>query len=84
MIKPKDDVNHESFEGFDPNLQSDLYDVVDSHHEMFKEPTGLPPKRQIQHEIKMQQDCPLPNIDMYRMSITENAEIKRKIKDLLD
>ena len=51
---------------------------------MFQEPTSLPPKREIQHEIQLHQDCPLPNIGMYHMSIMENAEIKRKIKDLLD
>ena len=36
MIKPKDDVNYESFEDCDPKLKSDLYDVVDAHHEMFQ------------------------------------------------
>ena len=28
MIKPKDDINHESFEGCDPKLKSNLYGVV--------------------------------------------------------
>ena len=56
MIKAKVDVNHESFEGCDPQLKSDLYDVVDAHHEMFQEPTRLPPKREIQHEIQLRQD----------------------------
>ena len=65
IIKPKIDVNHESFEGCDPKLKSYLYDVVDAHHEMFQEPTRLPPKRKIQHEIQLQQDFPLPNIGMY-------------------
>ena len=58
--------------------------MVNGHHEMFQEPTGLPPKREIQHEIQLQQDCPLPNIDMYRILIMENVEIKRKIKEMLD
>ena len=44
----------------------------------------MPPKREIQHEIQLQQDCPLPNINMYHMLIMENAKIKRKIKDMLD
>ena len=84
MVKPKVDVNHESFENYGSKLKSDLYDVFDAHHEMFQEPTSLPPKREIQHEIQLHQDCPLPNIGMYRMSIMENAEIKRKIKELLE
>ena len=44
----------------------------------------MPPKREIQHEIQLQQDCPLPNIRMYHMSIMENSKIKRQIKEMLD
>ena len=58
--------------------------MVNGHHEIVQELTGLPPKREIQHEIQLQQDCPLPNIGMYHMSIMENAKIKRKIKNMLD
>ena len=58
--------------------------MVIQHGEMFQEPNGLPPKRGIQHEIQLQQDVPLPNIGMYRMSIMENVEIKRQIKEMLD
>ena len=75
MVKPKDEVNHDSFENCDPKLKSDLYDVFDAYHEMFQEPTGFPPKREIQHEIQLQQGCPLPNIGMYRMSVMQNTEI---------
>ena len=35
MIMPKSNVNHEPFEDFYPKLKSDLYDVVDAHHDMF-------------------------------------------------
>ena len=84
MVKPKVDMNHESFENCDSTLKSYLYDVFDAQHEMFQEPTGLPPKKEIQHEIHLHQDCPLPNIGMYRLYIMENAKIKRKIKDLLE
>ena len=83
MIKPKD-FNHESFEDCYPKLKLDLYDLFATHHEMFQEPTEFPPKREIQHEIQLQQDCTLPNISIYRMSIMENVEIKRKIKEMLD
>jgi hypothetical protein len=84
MIKPKDDVENKSFQGCDTKLKSDLYEVVTQYDEMFKEPKGLPLKRGVQHEIQLQQDCPLPNIDMYRMSVMENAEIKKQIQELLD
>jgi hypothetical protein len=84
MIKPKDDIENESFQGCDTKLKSDLYEVVNQYDEMFKEPKGLPSKRGVQHEIQLQQDCPLPNIGMYRMSVMENVEIKKQIQELFD
>jgi hypothetical protein len=77
MIRPKDNVEKEAFPGCDSKLKSDLYEVVNQYDEMFQEQKGLPPKRTIQHEIQLQQDCPLPNIGMYRMSVMENAKIKK-------
>jgi hypothetical protein len=84
MIKPKDNVEKESFQGCDANLKSDLYEVVNQYDEMFQEPKGLPPKKGIQHEIQLQQDRPLPNIGVYMMSVMENAEIKKQIQEFLD
>ena len=75
MVKQKNDVENESFQGCDSRLKSDLVEVVNQYDEMFQEPKGLPPKRGFQHEIQLHQDCPLPNIGMYRMSVTESAEI---------
>jgi hypothetical protein len=84
MIKPKDDIENEAFQGCDTKLKSDLYEVVNQYDDMFKELKGLPPKRGIQHEIQLQQDCPLPNIGMYKMPVMENDEIKKQIQELLD
>jgi hypothetical protein len=84
MIKPKNDVENEAFHDCDEKLKSNLFEVFNQYDDMFKEPKGLPPKRGIQHEIQLQQDCPLPNIGMYRMSVMENAEIKKQIQELLD
>jgi hypothetical protein len=57
MIKPKDNVEKVASQGFDENLKYDLYEVVNQYYDMFQEPKGLPPKRGIQHEIQLQQDC---------------------------
>eukprot|EP00253_Pinus_taeda_P032964 PITA_32964 len=48
------------------------------------EPKGLPPKREIQHEIHLQHDVPLPNIGMYRMSTIEMEDIKKQVHELLN
>jgi hypothetical protein len=44
----------------------------------------LPPEREVDHEVYLQQDAPLPNIGMYRSSMIENAEIKKQVQELLD
>jgi len=77
-------MEHESFAHCDVKLKSELVDVVNQYGDVFQEPKGLPPKRGIQHEIQLQQDCPLPNIGMYRMSIMESLEIKKQVQELLD
>ena len=47
MIKPKNDVDYEAFQGYDPKLKSNLIEVVNQYYDMFEEPKGLPPKRGI-------------------------------------
>jgi hypothetical protein len=58
--------------------------VVFDYDILFQEPEGLPHKREIQHEIHLQQDAPLPNVGMYRSSIIENAEIKKQVQELIE
>ena len=53
MVKQKNDVENESFQGCDSRLKSDLVEVVKQYDEIFQEPKGLPPKREIQHEIQL-------------------------------
>lgn len=47
MIKKKNDIDYESFEGCDEKLKFDLLDAVRKHGETFQEPKGLPLKRGI-------------------------------------
>ena len=84
MIKQKNDKDFESFEGFDDRLKSDFFDMISQHGEMFQEPKWLPPKSEIQHEIQLQQNVPLPNIGMYRMSIIQSLEIKNQIQEFMN
>ena len=84
MIKHKNDTEHESFAGCDVKLKYELVDVVNQYGDMSQEPKGLPPKRGIQHEIKLQQYCPLPNIGMYRKPILESLKIKKQVQELLN
>ena len=72
------------FEGCDAKQQTNLEKFVSKYDILFQEPKGLPPKKEIVHEINLQQDAPLPNIGMYRLSALENAEIKKQVQDFLE
>ena len=44
---------------------------------MFREPKGLPPKREVEHEIQLFLDSPLPNIGLYGQFFIEESEVKK-------
>jgi hypothetical protein len=67
----------DAFQGCDPSHKNELIDIVSKYDDIFQEPYGLPPKREIQHEIHLQQDSPLPNVVMYKMLVLEMTEIKK-------
>ncbi len=68
MVKFKNDEISKSFEGCDPRHKSEMIEIVSDYDDLFQDLKGLPPKRDIQHEIHLQQDVPLPNISMYWIS----------------
>jgi len=84
VVKAKDPGKSNAFEGCDSKQKADLVKVVSEYDFLFQEPKVLPPKREIVHDIYLQQDAPLPNIGMYRLSALENAEIKKQVQELLD
>jgi hypothetical protein len=44
----------DAFQGCDPSHKKELIDIVSKYDDIFQEPDGLPPKREIQHEIHLQ------------------------------
>ena len=83
VVREKDFRTSDSFQGCDPYHKKELIDIVSNHDDIFQEPDGLPPKREIQHEIHLQKDSPFPNVGMYRMVVVEITEIKKKVQSLL-
>ena len=73
VVKEKKPDKTNVFEGCDAKQQADLEKVVSEYDILFQEPKGLPRKKEIVHDINLQQDAPLPNIGMYRLSTLENA-----------
>ena len=64
MIKTNVDIDYEAFDGCNSNLKTDLVNAINQSDEMFPESKGLLPKRGIQPELQLQQNCLLPNIRM--------------------
>ncbi len=77
VVKEKKHDKTNVFEGYDVKQQAYLKNVVSEYDILFQEPKGLPPKKEIVHDINLDQDAPFPNIGMYRFSTLENAEIKK-------
>ena len=77
IVRGKDAELSNAFQGCDHVHKNELCELISNSDEIFQEPRGLPLKREIQHEIHLQHDAPLPNIGMYRMSTIEMEEIKK-------
>ena len=77
VVKEKTPDKTNIFEGWNADQQVDIENTVSEYDILFQEPKGIPPKKGIVHDIILQQDVPLPNIGMYRLSTLENAEIKK-------
>jgi hypothetical protein len=57
--------------------------VMEEYSDIFSHPTGVLLHFHVKHPIDMTPDAPLPNGSVYRRSLLENEEIKRKIQELL-
>ena len=79
VVKVKKPDKTNLFEGCNAKQQANIELVVSKYDILFQEPKGLPPKKEIVHDIILQQDAPLLNIGMYRLSALENAEIKKQV-----
>jgi hypothetical protein len=79
VVKEKDVKTSDAFPGCDLLHEKELSDIVSRYDDIFQELDGLPPKREIQHEIHLQHNSPLPNMGMYRMSFVEMTEIKKQV-----
>jgi hypothetical protein len=73
-----------SLEGCSGKQRQQLQQLIEAYKEVFQEPQGLPPKREVEHEIQLLLESPLPNIGLYRKSIIEADEVKKQLQQLLE
>jgi hypothetical protein len=77
VIRDKYVGTFDAFQRCDPSHKMELIDIVSKYDDIFQEPDGLPPKREIQCEIHLQKDSLLPNMGMYRMLVVDMTYIKK-------
>lgn len=61
-----------------------LTDLLQSYTDIFEEPKGLPPTRDVKHNIDLLPTSSLNNGPIYKSLILESVELKRKIYHLVE
>ncbi len=84
VVRAKEVETNDAFRGCDPEHKKELFEIVSDYDELFQELRGFTAKMEIQHEIHLQQDAPLPNVGMYKMDSIELEEIKKHVQELLN
>lgn len=63
--------------------QAERDTLVSLNQDIFREPTGLPPHRAVEHSIDLEPGTAPPNKPPYRLSETEWAECQKQVEELL-
>ena len=67
------------------DVRGKLKELVDEFEDVFPDtlPKGRPPKRNIVHEIRMEEGVKPPSRPPYRLGLAEQDEMEEQVKDLL-
>ena len=69
--------------GLPDDIPTDLRDLLRSYRDVFPEalPAGLPPSREVDHAIELEDGAPPPSRPTYRMSFLELEELEKQLKE---
>lgn len=62
-----------------PTQCSNIGKLQEKFKDLFQDVHGLPPRRAVENDIWLVGDSHLPNLVLYRTSLTESEEIKKQI-----
>ena len=63
--------------------EEELQQLLQQYQEVFQEPQGLPPKREIEHAIVLKPGTSLINVRPYKYAYHHKDEIERQVNELL-
>ena len=64
--------------------QTPINDLLEEFSDVFTAPTGLPPHRQYDHAVTLEDEAQPTNTRPYRYSPLQKDEIERQVKEMLD
>ncbi|KAJ4807897.1 polyprotein [Rhynchospora pubera] len=73
----------ETVDEITPEMESELILILDQYHNIFVEPTFLPPYREVDHQITLLPNTQPMNLRPYRHSYFQKLELEKIIAELL-
>jgi hypothetical protein len=64
-------------------LPSQIQAILTDFNDVFAEPEGLPPHRQYDHAVTLEEGASPPNVKPYRYSPMQKDEIERQVQEML-
>ncbi|KAH9670785.1 hypothetical protein KPL70_017109 [Citrus sinensis] len=62
----------------------DMQDLLKEYNTLFQEPTKLPPRRDIDHNITLKEGTEPVNVRPYRYAYFQKAEIEKQVQEMLN
>lgn len=75
---------HQTTESVPNIVQSDMQSLLEEYHDVFDQPTTLPPHRALDHSISLEPGAHPTNSRPYQYSPLQKDEIERQVSEMLD